>query len=250
MLLAAVVGLSAAALATHAVDFQAFSLYIIPACIIPTVAFMLSGIEGQYIYSILLGLFMMVMIKAGIQTRGTLFENFRLTYTLHYRATHDSLVGLLNREEFERRFLLTVPSSRHNIALIFIDLDNFKNLNDTFGHHKGDQALAEFAEVIRSSIRKDDLCARLGGDEFTILLLVEQIHDATAVANTIITATKSMEINSAIGKCKIGCSIGLAYTENNQIAYSSIMKYADKECYKSKQNGKNQLSFIEVDQSV
>lgn len=247
IILSAVVGLTAAALATHAVDNPAFNLFMLPACGLPAIAFVYFDYESHYVLSLLLAFFMLVMIKTGRQTRETLIENFKLTYTLQYRANHDPLVGLFNRGEFERQYMTSTPNSLHSIALIFIDLDNFKKLNDSYGHQKGDQALTEFAEIIRAQTRKDDVSARLGGDEFTILLFVDQIATAKAIALNIIADTQNMGVNAELGDLKIGCSVGLAFTSNNNLPYSKLMSAADNECYRSKRNGKNQLSVTDID---
>jgi diguanylate cyclase (GGDEF)-like protein len=92
------------------------------------------------------------MLRAAEHYRNVMIENIEMTHSLHYRATHDGLVGLLNRDEFKNIFNSTATNT-HKIttSIIFIDLDNFKTLNDTFGHQAGDDALIKISDIIRSA---------------------------------------------------------------------------------------------------
>ena len=107
----------------------------------------------------------------GIQTDVT--ESYNLTQQLSYQATHDSLTGLVNRAEFERyleRALRRAHADGSEHALCYLDLDQFKIINDTSGHIAGDELLRQLAEVLKAKVRKSDLLARLGGDEFAVLV--------------------------------------------------------------------------------
>ncbi len=242
--LASTLGLTAAANATHSVDKQSFFAFMFSACL-PSIYALLQLEDQAYLYlSIIFVLFVLVMLRTSKQARQTLIHNFDITYTLNYRATHDSLVDLANREEFENHYKTHTPQTKHNIAILFADLDNFKLLNDTRGHHVGDKALIEFSKIIKSAIRSDDLAARLGGDEFVVLLYLDSPEVAKNIANSILTGISEMQLEGC--DHSLGTSIGIAYTEDTQTPYDTIMKAADLACYQSKSKGKNQYTMLKI----
>lgn len=174
-------------------------------------------------------------------------------------AFSDSLTGLPNRLMFAknlRREIETARRSKGNLALLFIDLDNFKHINDTLGHQAGDQLLVKVADIIQSNLRGYDSLsraiggddplsvARLGGDEFTLLLRhLDTELMAGQVANRLISAIS--EPIDVFGKpCYIGCSIGIATYPNDGNTGEDLIKHADMAMYQAKIRGKGNYQFF------
>lgn len=164
---------------------------------------------------------------------------------LHYLAFYDSLTGLTNRKLFEKELDLTlrqVRRKRRNIALLFLDLDNFKNVNDTLGHDVGDALLKEVGVIVESRIRECDTLARWGGDEFILLLdELTSLEDCTIIVEDIQKAF-SMPIRILKHELKISFSIGINFYEDGQDS-AQMIKNADMAMYTAKEAGRNQYSF-------
>jgi len=163
---------------------------------------------------------------------------------LRYHATHDSLTGLFNRHEFERRakrLISTTQNSKGEHALCFMDLDQFRVVNDTCGHIAGDELLRQLAHVLQDAMRNDDILARLGGDEFGILMencTENQAHRAIiALQNTIQGFQFSWHRNSF----HIGASIGLVAISETTSGITELLKQADAACYMAKDLGRNRI---------
>ncbi len=238
-----IVGLTAAASGTHAVDLPTFRLFMYPSCLIAIIKLLTYRETTYYSLSVMFVLYILVMARAGRQTNTTLQQNFKLTHTMHYRATHDALVGLLNREEFENQFEIRLPLSRHGVAMLFIDLDNFKPLNDTLGHQVGDRALREVADILVKSLRADDVIARLGGDEFVAFLFLDDIKELEKLAADILRGINEITFSDQLNYDGLSASIGIAFNHNNEVMFSQLMRTADAACYKSKEQGKNQVTM-------
>ncbi len=157
-------------------------------------------------------------------------------------AEHDALTGLLNRRAFLEAGEAEVVRARrysHPLAVGFVDLDNFKQLNDTQGHEAGDRALREVASALRDSLRATDIVARLGGDEFALLLPETAPDVAGEVSGKI---GKALE--NALGRhSPVSASIGLACFENPQGAFAPMLKKADALMYETKQAKKGGIRF-------
>ena len=156
---------------------------------------------------------------------------------LHHIAHHDNLTGLPNRMLFTDRLLQAMASAKRDdelLAIHFIDLDNFKDINDTFGHHCGDQLLKETAYRLRTCIRDADTIARWGGDEFSIIQTnLNVIADAEIVARKIIEVLlKKFELDRT--ELQITVSIGIAFYPLDTIDINELLKIADKLMYKAK----------------
>jgi len=168
---------------------------------------------------------------------------------LELLAYHDALTGLPNRKLFQDRLHQALNYSRRNrkrFAVFFLDLDKFKEVNDTAGHDVGDQLLIEVSRRLQGLLRETDSVCRIGGDEFTILLADLQDKDrATLVAAKVIAAiNEPVEINGQ--SFSVGSSIGISYfPEHGKIA-EELMKNADDAMYISKANGRNQYTLYEV----
>jgi len=188
-----------------------------------------------------------------------LFSNIaelrRSQVALQHSATHDTLTGLPNRQALMSHLEETLERAiryRHNGALFFIDLDNFKEINDSMGHLTGDAVLIEVASRIKTVIRKSDIFGRLGGDEF--LLIVEEISSPDALMHI---ATKIIEVINrpiAIGQMNytVGASIGITIFPHDSINREELLRYADMAMYRAKDKGKNRYQFYSsgIDRSV
>ncbi|MDF1883442.1 diguanylate cyclase [Sulfurimonas sp. SAG-AH-194-C21] len=159
-------------------------------------------------------------------------------------ALYDSLTRLPNRRLFEIEFENEIQrAQRHEevLALMFIDLDGFKAVNDTYGHEVGDKLLIKVSEILLSCIRKSDFVSRLGGDEFTVILTdIKNSQEALQIANTIV---KEINRELVIDKelIHIGASIGISLYPQDAKNMKTLIKYADSMMYAAKTNGKNQV---------
>lgn len=161
-------------------------------------------------------------------------------------ANQDPLTNLANRRLFEKRLEHDIAhAKRHhtNIALLYIDLDHFKNINDSFGHRAGDELLVQVAQRLKSSIRAEDTAARLGGDEFIILLSeVHSTSDAKQVADKIIDQiNQPFNINDVV--IRIGCSIGFSLYPEHSDKINKLISIADRAMYQAKKAGRNTFSY-------
>lgn len=167
----------------------------------------------------------------------------------HYLAHHDSLTGLLNRAAFHTRLeqaLAQARGSAGSVALLFIDLDGFKGVNDAEGHRAGDEVLRVVAQRIASSVRAGDTMARLGGDEFLVMLEREVTRDVTdAIGHRIIEALhQPMAVEGR--ELFIGASIGVAVYPPLEGDIDTLMNRADQAMYSAKRAGKGRLHYAET----
>jgi diguanylate cyclase (GGDEF)-like protein len=172
------------------------------------------------------------------------FENARLTDELRQRASRDPLTGLANRSRLQDRVdhALARLSGRspNRAAVLFIDLDHFKHLNDRFGHAKGDRALQVIAERIRSIIRPGDTAGRLGGDEFAILLEdVDSLEVVNTVCQRLLTGL-SQPVDLGDAAPIVGASIGYALSDG-ETSSEDLLRKADTAMYAAKAAGRNQV---------
>lgn len=179
----------------------------------------------------------------------TIQRNEKLTHRLAY---YDNLTGLANRE----LFLDKVKEQIENIvihkddnylsAVMFIDIDDFKTINDTYGHDVGDKVLQEVARRLTRSVRQGDLVSRHSGDEFNILCRnIKEYDDIKHVANRIMHNISSTPFNLETLEIDVALSLGIAVIPDNGIDVQNIMKRADVAMYASKNNGKNRYKFFD-----
>jgi diguanylate cyclase (GGDEF)-like protein len=158
---------------------------------------------------------------------------------LEHLAHRDTLTGLSNRYMFIDRLEVAVAQARRNstkLAVMFVDLDRFKSINDTLGHTAGDEVLREVARRMKTCLREVDLIARYGGDEFTITLIdVTDTKGVDRVANKIID-TLQQPIELKEGTFSIGCSIGISIYPDDSEDFEGLIKHADIAMYTSKEN--------------
>ena len=175
----------------------------------------------------------------------------RLHRALHYQASHDALTGLINRREFENRLTAAVEEARQNAqarhVLLYLDLDQFKLVNDTCGHPAGDLLLKQITGVIQSRVRGGDTLARLGGDEFGILLQDCTQDQALRIAENMRQAIRDYRFTWQGGALAVGASIGIVEITNEIPTVANVMSAADVACYAAKDSGRNRVQLYRPD---
>jgi diguanylate cyclase (GGDEF)-like protein len=160
---------------------------------------------------------------------------------LHALAHTDTLTGLPNRRQFESALQGASGTARpgRGTALLYLDVDHFKQINDRYGHAVGDAVLVEFARRLRASVRGSDLVSRLAGDEFTVLLNdVAGETDVALVANKILAAMRlPFELEAVV--LRVGTSIGAALADQPDPAPERLLDTADRALYAAKEAGRN-----------
>lgn len=160
---------------------------------------------------------------------------------LEWSATHDALTGLANRKAFEQRAQRLVETRPGSLpaALVFLDLDRFKPVNDTAGHLVGDLMLLTVATAIAAHVRAGDLVARMGGDEFGLLLEDCPPDAAMAIAEEVRSAIAEVVVPSTHGPLSVGASVGVAALQTNIATVNDWLAAADAACYAAKAAGRN-----------
>ncbi|SEL45621.1 PAS domain S-box-containing protein/diguanylate cyclase (GGDEF) domain-containing protein [Kosakonia sacchari] len=197
----------------------------------------LSTLDGQHIGSVLV-----------IQD---VTESRKMLRQLSYSASHDALTHLANRVSFEnhlKRLLLTVQEFHQRHALVFIDLDRFKAVNDTAGHAAGDALLREIASLMLSMLRSTDILARLGGDEFGLLLPDCNVESARYISGRIVEAINDYHFMWEGRLHRVGASAGISLIDETNYQASEVMSQADIACYASKNNGRGIVTVYEPQQ--
>lgn len=178
-------------------------------------------------------------------------ESRKMLRQLSYSASHDALTHLANRVSFEnhlKRLLQTVHDAHQRHALIFIDLDRFKAVNDSAGHAAGDALLREISALMLSMIRSSDVLARLGGDEFGLLLPDCNIESARFIATRMINAINDYHFMWEGRLHRIGASAGITRIDERNYLATDVMSQADIACYASKNNGRGRVTVYEPQQ--
>lgn len=173
-----------------------------------------------------------------------------LTKQLSYQATHDALTGLINRREFEVRVkqaIKSAQSEQKNHAMFYVDLDQFKVVNDTCGHHAGDELLKQITGRIKSLLRESDTLARLGGDEFGVLLVGCPVARAAEVAEKIRADVEQFRFPWEDRVFRVGTSIGLVPITPETRDLTELLSAADSACYVAKEGGRNQVHIYKAD---
>jgi len=173
-----------------------------------------------------------------------------LTKQLSYQASHDALTGLINRKEFESRVKHAINSAQKdgkNHALCYVDLDQFKIVNDTCGHHAGDELLIQVTAQLNDALRESDTLARLGGDEFGLLLIGCPLDRAVQVAENIRKLVEKFRFIWDDRVFRIGASIGLVAITPKTTGLVELLSAADSACYVAKESGRNQVHVYRPD---
>lgn len=177
-------------------------------------------------------------------------ELHALAESMAYQATHDVLTGLYNRREFERRLQELIESAQERgteHALCYLDLDEFKVVNDTCGHVVGDELLKELAVHLRSRLRETDTLARLGGDEFGVILEGCPLEQAERIADGLRNAIRDYKFTWQGRNFDIAASLGLVAIEPDSKSISEILSAADSACYVAKEQGRNRMHVFRSD---
>ncbi|MBI2799880.1 MAG: PAS domain-containing protein [Gammaproteobacteria bacterium] len=178
-------------------------------------------------------------------------EKRRQADEISHLAKHDALTGLVNRYEFERRLTRLIAQPLHASdmhAMMFLDLDRFKFINDTCGHAAGDELLRHVASLMRGEVRRRDTVARLGGDEFAVLLEHCDRQQAERVAHSIRERLGSYSFPWQTRHFSIGVSIGLLMIDALSGSLSTILQNADVACYAAKKFGRNRVYIFGSDE--
>ena len=181
-------------------------------------------------------------------------EQRSIANEMAWRANHDELTGLANRARFEtalERLHARALETDERHALLFIDLDRFKIVNDTCGHAAGDQLLRQVSRMLSRTVRSRDLLARLGGDEFAIVLEHCDIERAVEVAQEICDLMDEYRFQHEDERFRVGTSIGLVTIEASWPDAGTIVPAADSSCYAAKENGRNRVHvWCETDHAM
>ncbi len=164
-------------------------------------------------------------------------------------ANHDSLTGLFNRHRFVMELELELPRLAENggtSALYFIDLDQFKYVNDTCGHPAGDELLKLAAEQIRHSVREEDVVARFGGDEFAVLARGVGREEAEQIGRTLLADMRRLTHVEGQYVFQVQCSIGVAMIDSDRFSVHELVAQADVGCHDAKARGRNRMAFYRV----
>ena len=180
-------------------------------------------------------------------------EAHELSRQLSYEASHDALSGLINRREFEIRLQRALDSAQATAtshAVCYLDLDQFKVINDTCGHVAGDELLRQLAQLLQSRVRSNDALARLGGDEFGLLLHDCSMADALGIANALLRAVEQYQFVWGAGTFTVGASIGVVPLSGNFRRITQVLQAADAACYAAKDQGRNRVHVYQEDDAV
>jgi diguanylate cyclase (GGDEF)-like protein/PAS domain S-box-containing protein len=171
-------------------------------------------------------------------------DDRRTAAQLSHQARHDPLTGLANRREFEHRLdraLEGAAEGERRHAVLYLDLDRFKEVNDTAGHAAGDELLREISVLLQRKLRQGDTLARLGGDEFGVLLENCAPDHAARIAESLRDAVAHMQFSVEGATFKLGISIGLVPIADGKASVAQILGAADASCYRAKRSGRDRV---------
>lgn len=172
---------------------------------------------------------------------------------LSYQALHDALTGLPNRLAFEQAVSRCLDESRQDRTehvLLFMDLDQFKLVNDTKGHQAGDRLLQELARNLSGKLRRSDLLARLGGDEFGVLLRYTDAEHGEQVAEKLRACVEAYELKFEEETFRVGVSIGMTPFEGETFNFERLLSTTDASCYVAKDSGRNRIHRSDADSRI
>lgn len=227
-----------------AIDHNAYHWYLLSFVSTEELAAMKSSFQVKY-FSVGAGLFLLIATGAWI-TAFAVSKRQLYQAQLQAMALYDALTGLPNRTLFFDRLTMTIEHSRRynsRFGLLYIDLDGFKQVNDTFGHAAGDELLSAAGRLFLAMCRKSDTVARLGGDEFAVISTeTDSVLGVETLAARIIAAFEH-PIRLSAGEVRVGASIGIALFPADSDKPEDLVRLADKAMYAAKQQGKNRFCF-------
>ncbi|TPM98733.1 EAL domain-containing protein [Mesorhizobium sp. B2-3-3] len=165
---------------------------------------------------------------------------------LSWQASHDALTGLANRRAFESRLERTIvdlQGQARQHALMYLDLDQFKLVNDTCGHAAGDQLLRQISALLTNELRSGDVLARLGGDEFGVLLIDCEADSAADIAERLRAAVQDLHFAWDNRPFNTSVSVGMVQIANAQVTIEEVLRAADVACYMAKEKGRNRVQI-------
>src|SRR6201992_1811981 len=190
-------------------------------------------------------------VAGGVLVFHDVSESRELNRRLSYHASHDLLTGLVNRREFESRVERSLKSAKareSSYALCYLDIDQFKIINDTCGHSAGDVLLGQVGALLKSKVRWRDTLARLGGDEFGILLESCSLDEAMRTAEALREAVRNFKFTWEERTFRLGASIGVVPISPENVDVAGVLSAADSACQAAKEAGRNRVhSFEEND---
>jgi diguanylate cyclase (GGDEF)-like protein len=190
---------------------------------------------------------LMLILLASLVSRRMMAVREDALEQVHQLAHYDPLTGLPNRSLLHRRLnaaLAEARDTRKKVAVLFLDLDNFKLINDSLGHSVGDALLKEIAQRLQRHVRDQDTIGRVGGDEFLIILAgLEEVADASHAAKRILRSVSAGITNDDV-PLNLSCSIGISLFPEHGIDSESLIRNADAAMYSAKESGRNRLRFF------
>lgn len=189
------------------------------------------------------------MVAGGVLVFRDVTEAREMSRQLTWQARHDALTGLLNRVEFERRVSDALQNYRNtgrSFVVLYLDLDRFKQVNDSAGHHAGDELLRQVSDLIDAQLRGSDLLARLGGDEFGVLLFGCPLERARQIANEMLSAVLNYRLAWEEKLFTVGVSIGVVEMGPEFSDTDDLITAADSACYAAKEAGRNRVALFEA----
>lgn len=173
-------------------------------------------------------------------------ERRELEQQLRYRADHDSLTGAVSRSRFEHDMRRAMRHSRGTAGLLLVDLDYFKQINDTYGHLAGDEVLRAVAAAVMDEVRPGDVVCRWGGDEFAVLLRRAEADELETVAARVVDAVRRLELDASGTRLHVTASVGAAPVVEFS-GVDSALAAADRALYRAKANGRDQAAGLVAD---
>ena len=176
-------------------------------------------------------------------------QSRKTTHEIEHRAQHDALTGIFNRHAFEAALEANTQTEYYQHSLCYIDLDQFKIVNDTCGHLAGDELLRQITHELSATIRQSDIFARLGGDEFGILMLNCNTERALKISHKIKQTVSDYTFHWQNKTFRLGASIGIAEI-NQDISASLALQHADTACFSAKDQGRNRIHVFSFDDAT
>lgn len=190
---------------------------------------------------------LLLRVRRVLRERGLTQERNRMLEKLQRLAITDGLTTLFNSRHFYSQLELEADRSiryKHPLALLLIDIDRFKEFNDSYGHLEGDKVLVRFSQILKSCLRANDSAYRYGGEEFTVILPETAAEEARTVAQRIRVALETERFQPA-PECQVSRTISIGVTEYSPMEdMTAFIRRADEAMYVSKQNGRNRVSVI------
>jgi diguanylate cyclase (GGDEF)-like protein len=237
------VAITALWLPLFALTRLAFVVFAVPGLLPMAFALLTSPEPPQTTMGSLLLLLAIVYGAVAHTTRRLFFADMAARRELYVQATQDSLVGLANRAEFHRHARTLEIMSDQPYAMVFIDLDHFKSVNDTAGHAAGDELLRHVGAVLKDAVRKGDLAARLGGDEFAILMQDCSAAEAAQIAAQVLERIRGLALTCGTRRRRMSASIGVACSADLCTSPAKLLEAADQACYAAKRGGRNRIEI-------